>query len=118
MNVVYLVPTKETNTNVQVQRQVKCTRTIRSEQVLNAFVEVVRKNLPLDLKNTDSRGFCGFAVFAQPVHEPFGRLRAGFSRIHEYRGENSGIRGSFVDGWRLKPQNKSEPGNCKALHLA
>jgi hypothetical protein len=30
----------------------KSTRTIRSEQVLNAFVEVVRKNLPLDLKNT------------------------------------------------------------------
>jgi putative transposase len=31
---------------------IKVTRTIRSEQVLNAFVEVVRKNLPLDLKNT------------------------------------------------------------------
>ena len=31
---------------------VKITRTIRSEQVLNAFVQVVRKNLPLDLKNT------------------------------------------------------------------
>ena len=30
----------------------KITRTIRSEQVLNAFVGVVRKNLPLDLKNT------------------------------------------------------------------
>jgi 5-methylcytosine-specific restriction endonuclease McrBC regulatory subunit McrC len=30
----------------------KITRTIRSEQVLNALVEVVRKNLPLDLKNT------------------------------------------------------------------
>jgi hypothetical protein len=30
----------------------KITRTIRSEQVLKAFVEVVRKNLPLDLKNT------------------------------------------------------------------
>jgi len=30
----------------------KITRTIGSEQVLNAFVEVVRKNLPLDLKNT------------------------------------------------------------------
>ena len=30
----------------------KITRTIRSEQVLNAFVEVVRRNLPLDLKNT------------------------------------------------------------------
>lgn len=30
----------------------KITRTIRSEQVLNAFMEVVRKNLPLDLKNT------------------------------------------------------------------
>lgn len=30
----------------------KITRTIRSEQVLNAFVEVVRKNLPLDLQNT------------------------------------------------------------------
>ena len=30
----------------------KITRTIRSEQVLNAFVEVVGKNLPLDLKNT------------------------------------------------------------------
>ena len=29
----------------------KITRTIRSEQVLNAFVAVVRKNLPLDLKN-------------------------------------------------------------------
>ena len=31
---------------------VKITRTIRSEQVLIAFVQVVRKNLPLDLKNT------------------------------------------------------------------
>jgi hypothetical protein len=30
----------------------KVTRTIRSEQVLNTFVQVVRKNLPLDLKNT------------------------------------------------------------------
>lgn len=30
----------------------KITRTIRSEQVLNAFVEVVRKNLLLDPKNT------------------------------------------------------------------
>jgi putative transposase len=30
----------------------KITRTIRSEQVLNAFVEVVRKNLPLDLQHT------------------------------------------------------------------
>jgi len=30
----------------------KITRTIRSEQVLNTFVQVVRKNLPLDLKNT------------------------------------------------------------------
>lgn len=30
----------------------KITRTIRCEQVLNAFVQVVRKNLPLDLKNT------------------------------------------------------------------
>lgn len=30
----------------------KITRTIRSEQVLNVFVQVVRKNLPLDLKNT------------------------------------------------------------------
>jgi putative transposase len=30
----------------------KNTRTIRSEQVLNAFVQVVRRNLPLDLKNT------------------------------------------------------------------
>jgi len=28
------------------------TRTIRSEQVLNAFVQVVHRNLPLDLKNT------------------------------------------------------------------
>lgn len=32
--------------------EIKVTRTIRSEQVLNTFVEVVRKNLPLDLKNT------------------------------------------------------------------
>lgn len=31
---------------------IKITRTIRSEQVLKAFVEVVRRNLPLDLKNT------------------------------------------------------------------
>jgi len=31
---------------------VKITRTISSQQVLKAFVEVVRKNLPLDLKNT------------------------------------------------------------------
>lgn len=31
---------------------VKNTRTIRCEQVLNAFVAVVRKNLPLDLKHT------------------------------------------------------------------
>lgn len=30
----------------------KITRTIRSEQVLNAFMQVVRGNLPLDLKNT------------------------------------------------------------------
>jgi len=30
----------------------KITRTIRSEQVLNAFIQVVRRNLPLDLKNT------------------------------------------------------------------
>jgi len=30
----------------------KVNRTIRSEQVLSAFVQVVRKNLPLDLKNT------------------------------------------------------------------
>jgi len=30
----------------------KNTRTIRSEQVLNAFVQVVRQGLPLDLKNT------------------------------------------------------------------
>ena len=30
----------------------KITRTIRSEQLLNAFVEIVRKNLPLDLQNT------------------------------------------------------------------
>jgi putative transposase len=30
----------------------KITRTIRSEQVLNAFMQVVRRNLPLDLKNT------------------------------------------------------------------
>ena len=30
----------------------KITRTIHSEQVLNAFMQVVRKNLPLDLKNT------------------------------------------------------------------
>lgn len=30
----------------------KITRTIRSEQVLKAFVNVVRKNLPLELKNT------------------------------------------------------------------
>jgi hypothetical protein len=30
----------------------KITRRIRSEQVLNAFVQVVRPNLPLDLKNT------------------------------------------------------------------
>ena len=30
----------------------KITRTIRSEQVLKAFVEVVRRNLPLELKNT------------------------------------------------------------------
>ena len=30
----------------------KITRTIRSEQVLNAFVEIVRPNLPLELKNT------------------------------------------------------------------
>ena len=28
------------------------TRTIRSEQVLNAFIQVVRPNLPLDLQNT------------------------------------------------------------------
>jgi len=30
----------------------KITRTIRSEQVLDAFVQVVRRNLPLDLKKT------------------------------------------------------------------
>ena len=31
---------------------IKVTRTIRSEQVLNAFAQVVRQNLPLELKNT------------------------------------------------------------------
>jgi len=31
---------------------IKVTRTIRSEQVLNAFMQVVCRNLPLDLKNT------------------------------------------------------------------
>jgi putative transposase len=31
---------------------IKVTRTIQSEQVLNAFTQVVRKNLPLELKNT------------------------------------------------------------------
>ena len=31
---------------------IKVTRTIRSEQVLNAFMQVVGRNLPLDLKNT------------------------------------------------------------------
>jgi hypothetical protein len=31
---------------------IKNTRTIRSEQVLKAFVQVVRWDLPLDLKNT------------------------------------------------------------------
>jgi putative transposase len=30
----------------------KITRTIRSEQVLNAFIRVIRKNVPLELKNT------------------------------------------------------------------
>jgi hypothetical protein len=30
----------------------KINRTIQSEQVLQAFVEVVRRNLPLELKNT------------------------------------------------------------------
>ncbi|NOH01672.1 MAG: hypothetical protein HND47_06775 [Chloroflexi bacterium] len=30
----------------------KITRTIHSEQVLNAFIEIVHKNLPLDLQNT------------------------------------------------------------------
>jgi hypothetical protein len=30
----------------------KINRTIRSEQVLQSFVEVVRGNLPLELKNT------------------------------------------------------------------
>lgn len=31
---------------------IKVTRTIRSEQVLNAFRQVVRRNLPVELKNT------------------------------------------------------------------
>ena len=31
---------------------VKITRTIRSEQVLKVFVEVVDRNLPLELKHT------------------------------------------------------------------
>ena len=31
---------------------IKVTRTVQSEQVLNAFIEVVRENLPLDLKKT------------------------------------------------------------------
>ena len=44
------VPTTETKAHVQAQRQDY--PTIRSEQVLNAFVEVVRKNLPLEMKNT------------------------------------------------------------------
>lgn len=34
---------------------VKITRTIQSEQVLNAFTQVVRRNLPLELKNTRIR---------------------------------------------------------------
>jgi len=35
---------------------IKVTRTIRSEQVLNAFMQVVHRNLPLDLKNTRITG--------------------------------------------------------------
>lgn len=31
---------------------IKINRIIRSEQVLNAFIQVVRPNLPLDLQNT------------------------------------------------------------------
>ena len=45
-----LVPTKETK--AMSKPSTKITRTISSEQVLNTFIEVVRKNLPLDLKNT------------------------------------------------------------------
>jgi hypothetical protein len=36
----------------RVESTLKITRTIRSEQGLNACVELVRKSLPLDLKKT------------------------------------------------------------------
>ena len=50
LNMVYLALTKETNAHVQPTDKIN--RTIRSEQVLEAFVEVVQKNLPLELKHT------------------------------------------------------------------
>jgi hypothetical protein len=50
LNVVYLALSKESKSHVQAHHQ--DSRTIRSEQALNAFIAVVRKNLPLELRNT------------------------------------------------------------------
>ncbi len=48
---------------------VKITRTIQSEQVLNAFTQVVRRNLPLELKNTRiSRDDIIYALAYANVH--------------------------------------------------
>jgi hypothetical protein len=64
----------------------------------------------LMLKDTDSAGFCGCRVFAQTVHESFGRFRTSFSRIHEWTDANSSIRG-LIRGWAaVKPQIPLEPG--------
>src|ERR1700690_237527 len=48
---------------------IKITRTIQSEQVLNAFTQVVRRDLPLDLKNTRiSRDDIIYALAYANVH--------------------------------------------------
>ena len=68
LNTVNLVPTKETKTNVQAQRQDYPNNPI-FEQVLNAFTQVVRRNLPLELKNTRiSRDDIIYALAYANVH--------------------------------------------------
>lgn len=67
---------------------IKITKTIRSEQVLAAFVQVVRQNLPLDLKNTHIRAEdILYALAYANVH----RLSIA-SACQELRGAPSGNR--------------------------
>ncbi len=67
---------------------IKITRTIQSEQVLNAFTQVVRRNLPLDLKNTRiSRDDIIYALAYANVH----RLSIQ-SACQELKGAPSGNR--------------------------